>query len=496
MANLKTLAKDSAIYGLSSITGKSINYLLTPIHTYAFASASGQYSIVTRLYAATAILLLLLTFGMETTMFRFLNKEEEDKKKTYSTILTFVGILSLSFIAIVLAFPNQIATMLGYGDTPNYVTAIFVAAGLDAFQSIPLAYLRYKKRPIKFMMVYVGKIAFIVLLSFLYFIALPYLHINLFGLYDADFTRDIGYAFYINLLGSIASTLFLIKEICAAKIKIDRDIFKRLFAYSWPLVLLGVAGQINKSADKLIYPLLDTTPESAVNLSIYGGVVKIAAIMTMITTAFRYAYEPIVFGIAKDKESKEYQAATMKYSLIFMFLAFLTVIAFMNILRHIVAPDYWSGLYIVPITMATEIMFGIYFNLSLWYKLIDQTRWGAWFSITACVIYFAVNIIFVPLYGYVACACAGLAAYTVAMLLSYFIGQKKNPIKYPLRDIGIYVAITAFFFTIMTWNNYHLSKWVAIGVNTVVLALFVAHIIHYDVPLSSLPVIGRYFRKS
>lgn len=496
MANLQQLAKDSAIYGLTSILGRSINYLLTPIHTYAIPAATGQYSIVTRLYAATAILMLMLSFGMETTMFRFLNKEGGDKQRTYSTIVTFIGLLTLAFIGIIVAFPNQTATIAGYPETPYYVVAIFATVALDAFQSIPLAYLRFQKRPIKFMMVYVGKIAFIVVLNFLYFIALPYLHINPFGLYDANFTIDVGFTFYINLLGSIASTIFLMKEICIARPLIDRSIFVRLFAYSWPLVLLNVAGQINKSADKLIYPYLDTTPDSAVNLSIYGSVVKIAAIMTMITQAFRYAYEPIVFAIAKDKESKEYQAQTMKYYLIFMLLAFLMVVGLMNIFRHIIAPDYWAGLYIVPITMATEITIGIYYNLSMWYKTTDKTYWGACFSITACFIYFAINIIFVPRFGYVACACAGLGAYIVAVLLSYFIGQKKNPIKYPLRDIGIYVAIATLFFVIMTWSNNHLSKWVAMGMNTVVLALFVAHIIHYDLPLSSLPVIGRYFKKS
>ncbi|MBQ8046864.1 MAG: polysaccharide biosynthesis protein [Prevotella sp.] len=495
MASLKGLAKDTAIYGLSSIAGKSINYLLVPIHTYAFASASGQYSIVTRLYAATAILILLLTFGMETTMFRFLNKEGEDREKTYSTIITFVGTLALTFAVLVVMFRQSVADFLGYPDTPLYVMAIFLAVAFDAFQSIPLAFLRQQKRPLKFMMVYVGKIAFIVLLNFIYFIALPKLHLNPPGLYGEGFLPDIGYVFYINLAGSIASTFFLWREISAARLSIDKPTFFRLLSYSWPLVLLGVAGQINKSADKLLYPWLDTTPDSAVNLSIYGGVVKVAAIMTMITQAFRYAYEPIVFGKSRDKDSKEYLALSMKFYLIFMLLAFLSVIAFMDILRYIVAPDYWEGLYIVPITMATEIIFGVYFNLSMWYKLIDQTRWGAWFSLTACVIYLAINVIFVPMFGYVACACAGLVAYSVAMLLSYFVGQRKNPVDYPLRDMGFYVGLTLVLFAGMALSNRYLPVWAALSANVVMLGAFVSCLLRRDIPLASLPVVGRKFRK-
>ena len=493
--NLKSLAKDTAIYGLSSIAGKSINYLLVPIHTYAFASLTGQYSIVTRLYAATAIIILLLTFGMETTMFRFLNKEGEDKQKVYSTITTFVGLLAFVFSLVVVIFRLPIADVLGYSGLSYSVMAIFLAVALDAFQSIPLAYLRQLKKPLKFMSVYVGKIAVIVFLNFLYFIAFPKLHINPFGLYSSDFQLDIAFVFYINLLGSVASTIFLGKEILQARFAIDKHLFAQLLSYSWPLVLLGIAGQINKSADKLLYPFLDTTPQSAVNLSVYGGVVKIAAIMTMITQAFRYAYEPIVFGKAGDKDGKDYQAVAMKFYLMFMLLAFLSVIAFMDVVRYIVAPDYWEGLYIVPIIMATEIVFGIYFNLSMWYKLIDQTRWGAWFSGIACVIYLGINVVFVPKYGYVACACAGLTAYTVAMLLSYFVGQKKNPIAYPVRDMLCYTLLTATLFVGMTLANKYLSVVAALSVNSILLLLFVAYMLKKDIPLSSLPLVGKKFKK-
>lgn len=480
MANIRTLVQHTFIYGFTSVAGKSINYLLVPIHTYALGAATGQYGIMTRLYAATALLSLLLTFGMETALFRFLNKDDEDKERVYSTIITFSGIFTALFALGVIVFNKQVATLLDYEDMYLGVMAIFLTISFDAFQSIPLAYIRQTNRPYKYMAVYISKIIIIVLLNFLYFIALPKLHINPFGLYNQNFNLDISYTFYINLVGSIFSTILLFPEIRVARFHIDKQIFKKLFNYCWPLVLLGIAGQINKSADKLMYPYLDTTPNSAVNLSIYGGVVKIAAIMTMITQAFRNAYEPLVFGNIKDKSNKEYQAKAMKYYLIFMLLAFLIVLAFLNIIRYLVGSSYWDGLYIVPIIMTTEILFGIYYNLSMWYKTIDQTYWGAWFSGFACFIYLGFNILFVPIYGYVACAIAGLAAYSIATLLSYFIGQRKNPINYPMREISYYVILAGILTTGILLSNKYLSTIVALLTNFVLLSLFITYLFKHD----------------
>ena len=185
----------------------------------------------------------------------------------------------------------------------------------------------------------------------------------------------------------------------------------------------------------------------------------------------------------------------MKFFIIFTLLAFLCVVGYMDILKHIIAPDYWPGLRVVPIVMAAEIMMGIYFNLSFWYKLIDKTIYGAWFSAAGCLVLFAVNIIFVPQYSYMACAWGGFAGYATAMLLSYFVGQKQNPIDYPLKSIGVYVLIAAFFYAIMTFLPDTWPAWVRIGVNTVLILLFIGHILKHDLPLQNLPVVGKYFRK-
>ena len=215
-------------------------------------------------------------------------------------------------------------------------------------------------------------------------------------------------------------------------------------------------------------------------LGIYGAASKIAMIMAMITQAFRYAYEPFVFGKSKDKDNRETYAKAMKYFIIFTLLAFLVVMGYINVFRHFIGRDYWEGLRVVPIVMAAEIMMGIYFNLSFWYKLVDKTIWGAYFSGIGCVVLIAINVLFVPRYGYIACAWAGFAGYATAMILSYIVGQRKYPIAYPLKSIGVYVAIAALFYFCINYSNTHFSMFVALGVNTVIILLFIGHIWKWD----------------
>jgi len=223
--------------------------------------------------------------------------------------------------------------------------------------------------------------------------------------------------------------------------------------------------------------------------------VKIAMIMALITQAFRYAYEPFVFGNSREKDNKETYAKGMKYFVIFTLLAFLCVMGYMNVLRYIIKSDYWDGLRVVPIVMAAEMMMGIYFNLSFWYKLTDKTIWGAIFSGIGCAVLILINFLLVPKYGYMACAWGGFAGYGVAMLLSYFVGQKYYPIDYPLKDMLLYTLLAAVLFAGITWANAHLGFWPALVVNTVLILGFCAYIVKKDLPLAEIPVVGKYFRK-
>ncbi|MCM1313158.1 MAG: lipopolysaccharide biosynthesis protein [Bacteroides sp.] len=486
MANLKSLAKDTAIYGLSSIVGRFLNYLLVPLYTAKLAAESGGYGVITNIYAYVAFILVLLTFGMETTFFRFANKEGEEPDTVYTTTLSIVGAMALAFLVAVLGFLPQIASAMGYAAHPEYVGMMASVVAIDAFQAIPFSYLRYKKRPIKFAAL---KLLFIVAnisLNLLYFVALPSLYAKYPDTVGMIYKPGVGvgYAFGINLVCTAAITVFFLPELFGVRWRFDKNLMRRMLSYSWPILILGIAGILNQTVDKMIFPkVYGDTHEGTVQLGIYGACVKIAMIMAMITQAFRYAYEPFVFGQSRDKNKGETYATAMKYFIIFTLLAFLCVTGYMDILKFIISPDYWEGLRVVPIVMAAEIMMGIYFNLSFWYKLIDKTIWGAWFSIAGCAVLVAVNVLFIPEYGYMACAWGGFAGYATSMLLSYFVGQKKNPIDYPLKSIGVYVLITALFFAVMVLLPESLPQWGRITVNTVLILLFVAHIMYHDNPL-------------
>ena len=497
MANLKSLAKDTAIYGMSSILGRFLNYLLVPLYTSNISAASGGYGIITNLYAYTALLLVILTYGMETTFFRYANKTNEDPQKVYSSTLIMVGFTSLLFIVLVSIFLQPLSGVMGYSDHSSYVWVMAATVSIDAFQCIPFAYLRYKKRPIKFAALKLLFIAFNIALNLLYFVVLPDLYKSYPDIIQHIYNPEtgVGYAFYINLVCTASITFFFYKELTGFKYTFDKELAKRMLSYSWPILILGIAGILNQTADFILFPYLYKGGQAHQQLGIYGAASKIAMIMAMITQAFRYAYEPFVFGKGNDKDNRETYAIAMKYFIIFTLLAFLAVMGYINILRHIISRYYWEGLKVVPIVMAGMIMMGIYFNLSFWYKLIDKSIWGAYFSGIGCFVLILINIIFVPQYGYMACAWAGLIGYATAMTLSYFVGQKKYPINYPLKSIGIYVLIAVFFFIAITYSNEYLPKIYALAVNTLIIFAFIAHIIYHDLPLSNMPVIGKYFRK-
>ena len=482
MANLKSLAKDTAIYGLSSIVGRFLNYLLVPLYTHYMPKESGDYGISTNIYAYTALILVLLTFGMETTLFRYANDEKTKPDTVFSTVMAVVVSLTALFLLLVFGFITPISTALGYAEHPDYLTMMAVVVALDALQAIPFSFLRFQKRPIRFASL---KLLFIFLnigLNVFYFVVLG--------------KTSVFYVFFINLLCTGFITLFFIPDLFKIHWHFDGLLLKKMLGYSWPILILGIAGILNQVADKILFPLVyPDEAEANVQLGVYGGCVKIAMIMAMITQAFRYAYEPIVFAKSKDGDKAEYYAAAMKYFLIFTLLAFLCVVGWMPVLQFIIGEDYREGLGVVPIVMVAEIMMGIYFNLSFWYKLIDKTIYGAWFSLAGCAVLFAVNILFIPKYGYWACAWGGVAGYGTAMVLSYVIGQRKNPIPYPMKDIALYVLAALAGFCAILWAQDRLPVWASLTLSTLLIIGFLGMVIKRDLPLSSLPLIGRKFRK-
>ena len=483
MANLKSLAKDTAIYGLSSIVGRFLNYLLVPLYTHYMPKDSGDYGISTNVYAYTALFLVLLTFGMETTLFRFANDEREKPDTVFSTAMATVAALTVVFLVFLFGFIDGISDSLGYQAHPEYLLMMGVVVALDALQALPFSFLRYQKRALRFASLKMLFIFLNIFLNVLYFVWLG--------------KTSVFYVFFINLLCTAFITFFFIPDLFRIHWHFDGALLRRMFSYSWPILVLGIAGILNQVADKIIFPLVyPDEAEANVQLGVYGSCVKIAMIMAMITQAFRYAYEPIVFAKSRDADKTEYYASAMKYFLIFTLLAFLCVVGWMPVLQYIIGADYREGLGVVPVVMAAEIMMGVYFNLSFWYKLIDKTIYGAWFSLVGCAVLFAVNILLIPRYGYWACAWGGVAGYGTSMVLSYVIGQRKNPIPYPVKDILFYVGMTAVFTALIYTVSPYLPMWAQLVFNTILIMGFLAFVIRKDLPLSSLPVIGKKFRKN
>ena len=482
MASIKTLAKDTAIYGLSSIVGRFLNYLLVPLYTHVISAASGGYGIVTNLYAYTALILVILTFGMETTFFRFANKEDEDANTVFSTSLALVSALSQLFLGAVVLFATPISQALGYADHPDYLLMMAAVVALDAIQAIPFCLLRFQKKAMKFASL---KLLFIVLnigLNLLYFVVLGH--------------TEVFYVFFLNLVCTFLITFFFVPELIHMRFRVDMSLLRRMLSYSWPILILGIAGILNQAADKMIFPLVYPDKAQGISeLAVYGACAKIAMIMAMITQAFRYAYEPFVFAQSRERGQAHMYAMGMKYFVIFTLLAFLCVMAWLPALRYMVGADYWQGLRVVPIVMAAEIMMGVYFNLSFWYKLIDKTIYGAVFSIVGCTVLLAVNFYGIPRMSYMACAWGGFAGYGTAMVLSYIVGQKKNPIPYPMRSMAGYVLLAVVLYVLIMLVPDEWPVLLRLAAGTALVVVYAAYTVWRDMPLAGLPVIGKYFRK-
>lgn len=496
MAGLKSLAKDTAIYGLSSIVGRFLNYLLVPLYTAVIPASTGGYGVVSNVYAYTALILVFLTFGMETGFFRFANKSGEHPEKVYANTLIFVGGLSLIFVILCMLFLHPISALLEYPDHPDYIAMMVLVVALDSFQCIPFAYLRYKKRPIKFASIKLFNIVGNILLNLFFLLLCPWLDVHAHQLVSWFYRPEylVGYIFVSNLIMSLVQMFFFIPELRGFSYRVDKVLLKQMSSYSFPILVFGVVGILNQTIDKMIYPFLfDDRQEGLVQLGIYSATSKVAMIMAMFTQAFRYAYEPFVFGKNKEGDNRKMYSAAMKYFFIFSLLAFLAVMFYMDILRYMVARDYWEGLSVVAIVMGAEIFKGIYFNLSFWYKLTDETQWGAYFSIIGCAVILALNIWLVPTYGYVASAWASVAGYGVITLLSYIIGQKKYPVSYPLKDMVVYLILAAVLF-VLSQEVIISNVGLRLVFRTLLLLIFIAYILKKDLPLKTIPFVNRFVK--
>ena len=492
---MKKLAKDTAIYGVSSILGKFLNWLLVPYYTYVLASPA-DYGVVTNLYSWTALLLVVLTYGMETGFFRFANKNKDKSNEVYSTTLLSVGGTSLIFALFCIFFSQEIANGLGYEQYPEYIRMMGITVAIDAFASIPFAYLRFINRPIKFAAIKFLYVALNIIFNLFFLGACPWLEkhfpTSISWFYNPNY--GVGYVFVSNVLSTVIQTLALLPYIINVKYNFNFDLLKAILRYSLPLLVLGIAGIMNQTLDKILYPFLKPGHEGAVELGIYGATSKISLVMLMFTQAFRYAYEPFIFAQNKDKNSITAYADAMKYFVIFSLLIFLGMMLYLDFFKFFVDKEYWEGLNVVPIVLVSFIFQGIFFNLSLWYKLTDKTMYGAWFSILGTVIIVIGNVWLVPKFGYTGSAWSAFACYFVIMIVSYYFGQKHMPIKYDLKTIGLYTLLTITLFVISIFIATQYSA-VNYALKTLLLAIFLFILVKRDFPINVNSIVNRIFKR-
>ena len=479
---MKILAKETAIYGVSSIVGKFLNWLLVPLYTYVLQQQS-DYGIVTNLYAWTALLLVILTYGMETGFFRFVNKEGENAQTVYSTSLITLFTTSLLFGLACVIGQAPLARALGYPMHSEYVAMLGVTVAIDAFACIPFAYLRYKKRPLQFAILKLLFVLLNIVLNLFFLVLCPKIQdwAIISSWYNPDY--GVGYVFVANILATAIQTMFLLPTVLEGSRRNRESVdgtpmqvfswhlLGQMLKYSLPLLVLGVCGIMNQTLDRILFPFFYTGADAQAQLGIYGACFKVAMVMMMFTQAFRYAYEPFVFAKHKDRKSVDAYADAMKYYIIFSYIILLGMIFYLDLLKFIIAPSYWEGLKIVPIVLWTYIFQGVYFNLSFWYKLTDKTQWGAYFSLTGVVITFVLQAVFVPRIGYLASAASSTVCFFVLMLLSYFVGRKHLIITYDLRRIGIYtglvIAILAGYYTLA--HLLPINEWTKMSIGTILL---------------------------
>ena len=479
MAGIKSLIKDTAIYGVSSIVGRFLNWCLVPLYTAMFVPE--EYGVVTNIYAYVALVLVFLTYGMETGFFRFARRGEHSLSSIYTTILTSVGFTSTLFIALIWMFLDPICSIMGYGETPSFVLLMGITVAIDAFTAIPFAYLRFKQRPIKFACLKLVNIALNIGLNLFFILLCPWLWKvapeTISWFYNP--TYGVGYIFVANIMSSAIIMLLLLPEICAEHFTFNSKLLKTILTFSLPLLIAGLAGIMNQNIDKIIYPFLFADQSIAnYQLGIYGANYKIAMVMIMFIQAFRFAYEPLMFSKKNDNKelrNKEY-ADAMKYFVIFGLLIFLGVMFYLDIFKYIISAKYYEGLVVVPILLAAELCYGIVFNLSLWYKNIDKTYWAIVFTLIGFVVMISIIITCVPVYGYIACAWAALACNAVMMTCSYIIGNKVNPIKYETSRILSYVVVAGVLFVAATFISTP-YMWLDLTIRTLLIFIYIAIVI-------------------
>jgi len=469
----KKLAGDTAIYGMSSIVGRFLNWWLVPYYSFIFVPE--VYGVVTNLYSYVAFFLVLLLYGMETSFFRYASKNN-NSELVYSTSLISVFSTSTLFVLLAAAFSKEIASLIQYPQHPEYIVWLAVILGIDAFTALPFARLRLNNRPVKFAAVKVINIAFNIGFNLFFLSVCPKIFQNnpdslIRIIYSPEI--GVGYVFISNLLASLITLILLLPEIFRVSLKFKKELLMQMLSYGFPILIVGLAGMVNQNIDKILIPFLVPEDQNPMfQLGVYGANYKLAVLMNMFIQAFRYAFEPFFFSRGNSKEDPQVYATVMKYFVIFGLFIFLGMVLFIDIITLIIDSGYHEGIKVVPIILMANLFFGIYFALSLWYKLKDMTRYGAYIALAGAVVTLVLNFLLIPVLGYLGSAIAVFVCYLVMMIISYILGQKYYPVPYNLKRIGTYFLVAAFFYILSLFSAW-LPVVLKFSMNTLFLITFV-----------------------
>ena len=449
LGGIKKLASQTVWYGFSNIGSRMLNYLLTPLLTSLFAA--GDFSKISTLFAMAAFMNIIFTFGMETTYFRFLNEEKEQKvfNASFTTIIFSTFIFSILCFVLV----DPIASVIKLPDDPEYVQWVILIVIFDTLSTIPFAKLRHTGRPHKYAFVKLSNV--ILQIALIYFILVVCKNAEstsiLYGLYNPDI--GVGYVILANVFASALTFLMLSTEILEFKWEIDLSLLKKMLLYTMPLLIVGFGGMINEMIDRFMllnyYP--GTIQEKHIMNGIYSANYKLAVVIVLFIQAFRLGAEPFFFKSAVNADAPLVYARVMKYFVITCCICFLGVVLFLDLWKYFMGnthKEYWSGLIIVPLLMVAKIFLGIYYNLSVWYKLTNRNLMGAWITIGGAIITVVLNYLLIPHWGYTACAVTTIICYGSMMISSYYFGQKYFPVPYDIKRIIGYILFAVVIYVI------------------------------------------------
>jgi O-antigen/teichoic acid export membrane protein len=463
MNYIKRVAGHTAIYGLSSVVPRLLNYLLVPLHTRVFLQE--DYGIVTEMYAYLAVLIVLLTYGMETGFFRF-SSQDKDTNVTYSTAFYSLLFSSSLFILLASFFSNGIVGLIGYSNHPEYVILLASIIGLDAFSTIPFAKLRLQNKPYTFALIKILGVVLNVGFNFFFLLICPkYQLFETIGIYNPDL--GITYIFISNLIGTAVSTLviFFIPGLLPTTFSFSR--LKVLFIYSFPLLISGLGGSSNEFFDRIFLKYF-SNPElnPLYELGVYGANVKLAVLMTLFIQMYRYAVEPFIFSNIEDKDSPLKYATLTKYFLAFALLIFMGVGLFTEIFQILIGQGFREGIGVVPILLLSNLFLGLYFNFSIWFKVANKTWYGIYYTLTGAIITMTLYVFLIPVIGYYGAAITKLVCYITMSIICYVGGQKRYPVPYEINKFLLLIVTASILFLFgyfININSYAISFIFRIG---------------------------------